>query len=302
MHAVNRFRSSQFPQSLNELRLWIHEQLDFAPDLQSDVLAAIGSVFTRHKQLWEASKEEAIEALNAGFAYKIERLQRQLAEKEAAVTSISQYFEQLVADLTDKSHRDPKTKLMNFARFSEQFEAFLALDQRSPWCAIGLADIARLKFYNDTHGHAVGDRIIERVAQLLREQARSVDLVARERQVTPLSELHSRFGGDEFCFLIPGLRRHERAYAIGERFRGAVERHDWTIEDRQLAEYPVRIDVGVVGLRLGPVADRRFIARHLAADLIKRADELMYEAKKDPLSRIRLECVRIRNGELVPMA
>jgi diguanylate cyclase len=135
----------------------------------------------------------------------------------------------------------------------------------------------------------VGDLIIRRVAQLLREQGRSDDL-------------HSRFGGDEFCFLIPGLRGPEKAYAIGERFREAVERSAWTFEDRHLAEQPVRIDVGMVGLRLGRVAERRFIARRLATDLIERADKLMYHAKSDPVSRIRLERVRIRNGELVPMA
>jgi diguanylate cyclase (GGDEF)-like protein len=302
MHSVNRFRSAPFPQSRTELEEWLHEHLDLAPDVESVVATAIDSVFTRHKQLWEASKEEAIQALTAGFAYKIARLQQQLSDKESAVTSMAEHFEQLVADLADKSNLDPKTRLTNFVRFTEQFETFLSLEQRSQWCAVGMADIARLKFYNDTHGHAVGDRIIERVARLLQEQARSDDLVARKRHDAPSPDLHSRFGGDEFCFLIPRLVGHEKAFAIGERFRLAVERYDWTLEDRQLAEQPVRIDLGVVTLRLGQVAERRFIARRLAQDLIKRADKLMYKAKNDPVSRVRLEPVRIRKGELVPIA
>ena len=53
----------------------------------------------------------------------------------------------------------------------------------------------------------------------------------------------------------------EGAYAIAERFREAVERYDWTLEDRRLAAQPVRVDVGVVCLWLGRVAERRFIAR-----------------------------------------
>ena len=85
-----------------------------------------------------------------------------------------------MADLTEKSHRDPKTKLMNFGRFTEQLESFLALEQRGRWCAVGLVDISGFKWYNDALGHAVGDRIIERVAQLLREQVRSDDLLAQE--------------------------------------------------------------------------------------------------------------------------
>ena len=70
---------------------------------------------------------------------------------------------------------------MNFGRFTEQLESFLALEQRGRWCAVGLVDITGFKWYNDALGHAVGDRIIERVAQLLREQVRSDDLIAQER-------------------------------------------------------------------------------------------------------------------------
>src|SRR4029079_1417497 len=133
-----------------------------------------------------------------------------------------------VADLTDKSQRDPKTKLMNFASFTEQLESFLSFEQRGRWCAVGLVDITSFKWYNDALGHAVGDRIIVRVAQLLREQVRSEDLLAQERPGRQLRELHARFGGDEFCFLIPDLLEESQAYAIGERFREAVERYDWT--------------------------------------------------------------------------
>ena len=115
------------------------------------------------------------------FAEKMARVQQELSAKDATVSSISRYFETLVADLTDKSQRDPKTKLMNFARFTEQLDSFLALEQRGTWCAVGLVDITGFNWYNDALGHAVGDRVIDRVAQLLREHVRSDDLIAQER-------------------------------------------------------------------------------------------------------------------------
>jgi diguanylate cyclase (GGDEF)-like protein len=226
-------------------------------------------------------------------------VKNELNARDATVSSISRYFEQLVADLTDKSHRDPKTKLMNFGRFTEQLESFLALEQRGRWCAVGLVDITGFKWYNDALGHAVGDRIIERVAQILREQVRSDDLIAQERPGNPQKDLHARFGGDEFCFLIPDLAEYHQAYAVAERFREAVERYDWTAEDRRLAVQPVRVDVGVVCLALGRVADRRFIARRLSSALIQRADKLMYEAKGERASHIYMVRVRVDNGELI---
>src|SRR5437773_4335945 len=291
------------PQTRNELQAWIREHLDLPPGAEAALLSAIDAVFTRHERLWQESKQEAIQALSTGFADKMAKVKHELSAKDATVNSISRYFEQLVAELTDRTHRDPKTKLMNFGRFTEQIESFLALEQRGRWCAVGLVDITGFKWYNDALGHAVGDRIIERVAHLLREQVRSDDLLAQERPGGPQAQdLHARFGGDEFCFLIPDLAECHQAHSIAERFREAVERYDWTLEDRRLAAQPVRVDVGVVCLWLGRVAERRFIARRLAADLIQRADKLMYEAKGERATHIYLVRARLENGVLSEIA
>jgi PleD family two-component response regulator len=297
------------PQTHRELQVWIHEHLKLPAQLEGELLAAIDAVFTRHEHLWQESKQDAIQALSAGFAEKMTRVTHELRAKDATVSSISMYFEQLVADLTEKTHSDPKTKLMNFARFIEQLESFLALEQRGRWCAVGLVDITGFKWYNDALGHAVGDRIIERVAELLREQVRSDDLIAQERPESDASlsepvgarakDLHARFGGDEFCFFIPDLAEYWQAYAVAERFREAVERFDWTVEDYRLAAQPVRVDVGVVCLSLGRMAERRFIARRLSAAMVQRADKLMYEAKGERSSHIHLVRTLVKDGELV---
>jgi diguanylate cyclase (GGDEF)-like protein len=261
------------------------------------LIAAVDEVIAWQRQLLEESKHDAITALSSGFAEKLEKLHRQLTEKEATVNTIAQYFEDVVADLTEKSHRDPKTKLLNFDWFMERVESFLAVEQRARWCGVGVVDINSFKMYNDTLGHTVGDRIIERVAHILAEQIRSQDLLALERGRS--RDLHARFGGDEFCFLIPDLPGYEEAIHIAQRFKRAVERHDWAREDRRLADRPVQVDVGIVCLRLGPVAERRGIARKLAADLIQWADRLMYDAKGEKAAIVHTSCVRIRSGELV---
>jgi len=286
------------PQTRPELEAWVHDHLELSADDESGLLQAIDTVFTRHERLWQQSKHEAVRALSAGFADKMAHVAQELQTRDATVRSISAYFEQLVAELTDKSNRDPKTWLMNFRRFTDQLESFLALEQRGQWCAVGLVDIAGFKWYNDTLGHAVGDRIIQRVAALLRDQVRAGDLLAQEPAGTDSRELHARLGGDEFCFLIPELSSPGHARAVAERFRATVERFNWTDEDPGLDRNPVRVDVGVVCLRLGPVSGRRGNARPLAGALLQRADTLMYEAKRAPGHDVRLVRACVRDGEL----
>jgi diguanylate cyclase (GGDEF)-like protein len=287
------------PETRSELHRWIRERLSLSAPQEQALLDAIDGVFLQHERLWQQSKQEAIQAVSAGFAERLNRLREELTARDATVSSISRYFEDLVADLTDRVHRDPKTRLMNFRRFVEQLEAFLALEQRGQWCAVGLVDITSFKWYNDTLGHALGDKIIDRVARLLREQVRSDDLIAQETaDPRTAQELHARFGGDEFCFLIPDLDQFSGAWVIAERFGEAVERFDWSAVDPRLADRPVHVDVGVVCLLLGPVHERRPFARQLAHDLLGRADKLMYEAKANGLRHISPVRVRVLNGTL----
>lgn len=283
--------------TFDHLRDWISEHLELDPDAQRVLLGEIEQVIAHQRQLLEQSKVDAIQALSEGFAQKLKEVQRELSEKESTVNTIARYFEEVVADLSDRSHRDPKTKLLNFDWFMDRLESFLGAEQRARWCAIGVVDISRFKTYNDTLGHAAGDRIIERVARILSEQIRSEDLLALERP--PDRDLHARFGGDEFCFMIPDLPGHSEAEHIAARFKHSVEGHNWAEEDRRLAERPVQVDVGVVVLKLGPVGERRGVARKLAADLIHRADQLMYSAKGERASQIYMVCARVEDGELV---
>jgi diguanylate cyclase (GGDEF)-like protein len=304
LKTTDRRRSGRGPQptpkSAAELRTWVIERFGMDEARASELLAAIDSVVAGQRQLLEDSKHEAIRALSEGFAAKMERLQQQLTEKDVTVSNIARYFEDVVADLTEKSHRDPKTKLLNFDWFMERLESFLAVEQRVRWCAVGVVDINSFKWYNDNYGHAVGDQIIERVARILADQIRSEDFLALERSGES-RDLHARFGGDEFCFLIPDLPGCAEAVEIADRFKASVGSHDWTRDDRRLVVRPVRVDVGVVCLRLGSVRERRGVARKLAAELIHRADTLMYDAKGRRADKVQRCAVRVDSGNLVDL-
>jgi len=207
-------------------------------------------------------------------------------------------------DLTEvRQTRAGQNELLFSATYNAQHQPRRISDAARQTTSFGYNTRGQVLAMTNALGHAVGDQIIERVAQILREQARSDDLIAQERLGGPRTkDLHARFGGDEFCFLIPDLADYHQAHTVGERFRDAVERFDWALEDRRLAVQPPRVDVGVVCLWLGRVAERRFIASRLAADLIQRADKLMYEAKGERASHIYLLRAKIENGELVEIA
>ena len=55
----------------NELQAWVRAHLHLRPDVEAALLTAIDAVFTRHERLWQESKQEAIQALSAGFAEKM---------------------------------------------------------------------------------------------------------------------------------------------------------------------------------------------------------------------------------------
>ena len=296
----DRDAATDTPRTTADLRQWVRSHLSLDDASANALFSMVEHVIARQRQLIEESKHEAIRALSEGFAAKMERLQHQLTEKDVTVSNIARYFEEVVADLTEKSHRDPKTKLLNFDWFMERLESFLAVEQRVRWCGVGVVDINSFKWYNDTLGHTTGDRIIERVARILSDQIRSEDFLALER-ATEGRDLHARFGGDEFCFLIPDLPGCDEAFDIADRFKEAVEAHDWSRDDRRLSARPVRVDVGVVCLHLGPVAERRGVARKLAAELIHRADTLMYGAKGKRAEHVYATAVQIENGQLTEL-
>ena len=268
-----------------------------APQEQA-LLDAIDSVFLQHERLWQQSKQEAIQAVSAGFTERMNRMRDELSARDATVSSIAKYFEELVADLTDRVHRDPKTRLMNFRRFIEQLEAFLALEQRGRWCAVGLVDITSFKWYNDTLGHALGDRIIDRVARLLREQIRSDDLIAQESP-----DVRDRPGAARPLrrrrVLLPdpgprslrrrrghrrALPRSGRALRLDHRGRRGSPRSRSTSTSASSACCSVRS------------AERRPLAKPLAHDLLARADKLMYEAKGERARQHRLASRAHREG------
>jgi hypothetical protein len=107
-------QSRPLPDTRQELASWVRHTLPLTEDLHALLIEALERVVLRQEQLWQASKQDAIRALSQGFADQLGRLKDQLAAKDATVSNISEYFENLVSSLSEKAGRDAKTNLLNF--------------------------------------------------------------------------------------------------------------------------------------------------------------------------------------------
>jgi len=117
-------------------------------------------------------------------------------------------------ELEHQATRDTLTGLFN-RRHADEFLAreLLRARRHGHALSVALADIDFFKQVNDSHSHAVGDRVLRRVASLLSSAVRGTDLVAR-------------YGGEEFLFCFTDTGQDEAA-EICESLRRAVESVDW---------------------------------------------------------------------------
>lgn len=126
-----------------------------------------------------------------------------------------------------------------------------------------ILDIDHFKNLNDTYGHTCGDVVLKRIAQVIQENVRQVDITAR-------------YGGEEFAVLLPDTDI-EGASEIAERIRSAIDntRILWMEE-----ELSVTISIGVAEYK--PIKDHDYLS------LIERADKALYISKEHGRNQVTL--------------
>jgi len=150
---------------------------------------------------------------------------------------------------------DPLTGVFNRRTFIELAEQELARSRRAGApLALMMLDLDHFKRVNDTHGHLTGDEVLVSFTRLIRDCVRRGDLVVR-------------YGGEEFCVLLPGTAL-SAATALAERIRAATA-------ETTLTHKPFRITVSI-GLT-ACAGDRDTTV----GELLARADEALYRAKDE---------------------
>jgi diguanylate cyclase (GGDEF)-like protein/putative nucleotidyltransferase with HDIG domain len=131
------------------------------------------------------------------------RLLTILANQAAVSIANARLIERLALSATT----DPLTGLANRRAFEERLDARLAVGSPEPFSVLML-DVDDLKQVNDVQGHAAGDGVLKQVAAVLRSHLRQEDLV-------------TRWGGDEFVLLMPGVDR-VGAISLARRIGGTL--------------------------------------------------------------------------------
>ena len=181
------------------------------------------------------------------------RLEKLVEERTEELRVQAEEFER-------QATHDELTGLPNRRHADSYLQQQVDLVQRSGETgAVALADIDHFKLINDSHSHAVGDRVLERVADILREGCRKTDFVAR-------------YGGEEFLLYFPGTGTG-RARQVCGQLRRAVEAADWV----DIAPgFGVTISFGVAEVGDG--------ARVTTA--LNEADIRLYRAKREGRNRV----------------
>jgi len=123
-------------------------------------------------------------------------------------------------------------------------------------------DIDYFKAINDSHGHDAGDDVLRDFALRIKRSIRGIDLACR-------------YGGEEFVIVMPETDMAVAAM-VAERLRRRIAAEPFAIAQGTRA-IPVTISIGIAGLRGGD---------DTAANLLKRADQALYRAKRDGRNRV----------------
>ncbi|MBC3210161.1 diguanylate cyclase [Pseudomonas sp. SWRI111] len=195
---------------------------------------------------------QSIDAMTQSLLGKERELQEANASLEATVAQRTAALTQANAELLSLATHDGLTGVYNRRRFDEKISEYVLLSRRTgrPF-ALLLIDADHFKRVNDTYGHAIGDEVLQQLAQLIQSSVRTTDFVAR-------------YGGEEFAVLLPEIAQPDTPEVVAEKIRAAVAQ----------AQFPGVGQVTVsIGLGLADPADNTHTA------LIKRVDQQLYQAK-----------------------
>ncbi len=183
-------------------------------------------------------------------------------ETQVKMKKLLDELEEKNKKLEELVKKDGLTNLYNHRYFHERLEEECNRALRySLSLSCIMIDIDRFKKINDTYGHPAGDDILQSLSAILSSSIRDVDIAAR-------------YGGEEFALLLPHTFLKD-AYSMAERIRETVQASSCRFNDETIS---FTISAGAACTVDNKVST--------PADLVKYADDALYQAKKEGRNRV----------------
>lgn len=188
------------------------------------------------------------------------KLDRRILKRNDEIGEIGRFALQLQKSIAALICTDPLTQLPNRRSCNHALQEALASYEASgqTFC-VAMGDIDGFKQVNDQFGHLFGDEVLKHIAKLAAAQLKGRGIAFR-------------WGGEEFLFLLPGLRRTE-ASALLEQLRAAIEATPTVVN---AASIPVTMTFGVVECAAGCDLET----------LLKTADDRLYFGKSNGKNQV----------------
>lgn len=209
------------------------------------------------------SYEEAVNKGASDFVFKpvrfeelLLRIRRVLRERQ-----MTREREVMLGKLQNLAITDGLTKLFNSRHFYKQLDIEVGRSNRYDHpLALLMMDIDHFKRYNDTYGHVEGDKVLTRIADVIKSCLRTMDSAYR-------------YGGEEFTALLPETRADE-AQTVAQRLRKAVKQE--VFHPRAGEEVGMTISLGVT----------EYEPKESKSDFVQRADKALYRSKNAGRDRV----------------
>jgi two-component system, cell cycle response regulator len=215
----------------------------------------------------KSQKEDLIEGMEAGADDYITKPfdQSELQVRLRAGTRLVDLQSQLLSAreaLRDQAERDSLTRLWNRSSILDHLGRELARSEREARpLGVVVVDLDHFKQVNDGHGHLAGDAVLREAARRMQNSIRQYDAIGR-------------YGGEEFLILLPGCGEAD-SYSQADRLRKQLALTEMSVNDTSIR---VTASFGVTSALPGDVVT--------AEELIRKADEALYVAKKCGRNRV----------------